>query len=387
MYPKIGRSLNFDPKIGDQLEKAYKILDDIEWDFSKLTAENKKFFKQIGFDYENDEEGQYYDVLGPGDSWYNGDGPDSISASSYLKSKDSTINYLPQNANDLSFKTAWSEGVKGYGVGEYLVYYFKPLAPRITTVIVANGYVKSEKAFRENSRVKKLKMYVRDKPVAILNLKDCRCEQMFEFEPIGRWKEYRNLDWKEVEKLPDWTMKFEILEVYPGDKYDDTVISEIYFDGLDVLCLGEGTKILMADHSLKNIESIQEGDLVKSYDFKSKKLTDSKVSKPVSAVHSNLLKLKFADNEIVTTADHPFWIDKNGWAAVDAEKANKNYSQTTKVVNLKVGDKIFIPEKNTYSQIVDIENINARQITYTIELSESDNFIANGMLVKTERVK
>ena len=235
MYPKIGRSLNFDPKIGDQLEKAYKILDDIEWDFSKLTAENKKFFKQIGFDYENDEEGQYYDVLGPGDSWYNGDGPDSISASSYLKSKDSTINYLPQNANDLSFKTAWSEGVKGYGVGEYLVYYFKPLAPRITTVIVANGYVKSEKAFRENSRVKKLKMYVRDKPVAILNLKDCRCEQIFEFEPIGRWKEYRNLDWKEVEKLPDWTMKFEILEVYPGDKYDDTVISEIYFDGLDVL--------------------------------------------------------------------------------------------------------------------------------------------------------
>ncbi|WP_449508538.1 hypothetical protein [Dawidia soli] len=29
-------------------------------------------------------------------------------------------------------------------------------------------------------------------------------------------------------------MKFEILEVYEGAKYDDTVISEIFFDGIDV---------------------------------------------------------------------------------------------------------------------------------------------------------
>jgi len=29
-------------------------------------------------------------------------------------------------------------------------------------------------------------------------------------------------------------MKFEILEVFKGDKYDDTAISEIYFDGIDV---------------------------------------------------------------------------------------------------------------------------------------------------------
>jgi len=29
-------------------------------------------------------------------------------------------------------------------------------------------------------------------------------------------------------------MKFEILEVYTGEKYADTAISEIYFDGIDV---------------------------------------------------------------------------------------------------------------------------------------------------------
>ena len=33
---------------------------------------------------------------------------------------------------------------------------------------------------------------------------------------------------------PDWTLKFEVLEVYPGTKYGDTVIAELYFDGIDV---------------------------------------------------------------------------------------------------------------------------------------------------------
>lgn len=29
-------------------------------------------------------------------------------------------------------------------------------------------------------------------------------------------------------------MKFKILDVYKGDKYDGTAITEIYFDGIDV---------------------------------------------------------------------------------------------------------------------------------------------------------
>ena len=43
--------------------------------------------------------------------------------------------------------------------------------------------------------------------------------------------------------------------------------------------------------------------------------------------------------------------------------------------------------EDIFSEIIDIENINIQQITYTVELSDNDNFIANGMLVKTEIVK
>jgi len=31
--------------------------------------------------------------------------------------------------------------------------------------------------------------------------------------------------------VPQWSFKFEIVDVYEGTKYDDTVISEIYFSG------------------------------------------------------------------------------------------------------------------------------------------------------------
>ncbi|MDR0330449.1 MAG: hypothetical protein LBH93_01905 [Chitinispirillales bacterium] len=390
MYPKLGREFN--EKDEAEYNKIMEVLSEAEWDYDKLTAKQRKLAGKLGV---NETTEGYWYVVGGGCSWYCGGGPDSISASSYLKSNNAEITYLPENIHDFSCESAWVEGVAGQGIGEYVTYYFKPTAPRITSVIVVTGYVKSEKAFRENSRVKKLKMYIDDKPTAILNLEDCRREQFFEFAPIGKrpdWdgvmtSERANKIFDELAKLPRWTLKFEILDVYPGDKYEDAAISEIYFDGIDVHCFAAGTQIFMKDNSLKNIELIREGDLVKSYDFKNKKLIDSKVTKLVSAPHSNLLKLKFADNEIVATTDHPFWIERNVWAAADAKKANKDYIHKTKIEKLQIGDRVFMPEKNSFMKILGIEKIDMQQTTYTIELSESDNFIANGMLVKTETIE
>ncbi|WP_375561180.1 hypothetical protein ACE193_01080 [Bernardetia sp. OM2101] len=173
----------------------------------------------------------YWDILGGGCSWYCGAGGDSLLASSYLKSNHKTIDYLPRNAYDLSYETAWVEGVKGDGIGESLTYSFPPSHPRITEIKIVNGYVKSEKAWKENSRVKQLKLYINDVPTALLNLEDNRNEQAFTVEPIG------NSDRENFENLKDkpwWTLKFEITEVYKGEKYEDTAITEIYFDGIDV---------------------------------------------------------------------------------------------------------------------------------------------------------
>ena len=141
------------------------------------------------------------------------------------------LTYSAKNIHDLSYKTAWIEGVPGYGIGEYVTYHIPPQNPRITEIIVVNGYVKSKKAWKENSRVKKLRMYIDDKPFRDLYLKDSREEQHFKFDPLG-YSDREN--WEDLQSRPWWTIKFEILEVYEGDKYDDTAITEIYFDGIDV---------------------------------------------------------------------------------------------------------------------------------------------------------
>lgn len=193
--------------------------------YEKLSLEDKKIYDNCDETYEN-----YWDILGQGCSWYCGGGQDTNSASSSLKAfKD--IDYSAENIHDLNYKTAWIEGVPGYGIGESVTYHFPPQNPRITEIIVVNGYVKSEQAWKDNSRVKKLKMYVDDKPFAILNLADSRQEQHFKFEPLGYGDRQ---DWEALHKKPWWTIKFEILDVYKGDKYDDTAITEIYFDGIDV---------------------------------------------------------------------------------------------------------------------------------------------------------
>lgn len=207
------------------MKEFYNKYENGDFDRDKLSQSEKDNYDACSFEREG-----YWDVIGIGCSWYCGGGQDTNSASSELKSFGS-ISYSPDNIHDLSYKTAWIEGAKGYGVGEYIVYHMPPQTPRITKITIVNGYVKTEKAWKENSRVKRLKMYVNDKPVAILNLDDSRRKQSFSFEPIGI-SERRN--WEELKSKPWWSMKFEILEVYPGDKYDDTALTEIFFDGIDV---------------------------------------------------------------------------------------------------------------------------------------------------------
>ena len=154
-------------------------------------------------------------------SWYCGGYVKSVTASSCLPPTKS-FNYKGENAHDFSHESVWA--TKGKGIGESLTYTFEGKCPRVTTVKILNGHVKSEKAWRANSRVKKLRMYYNDKPYAILNLQDSRTLQCFDVGTLGYHDETK----------PDWALKFEILEVYPGSSCDDTVVAELYFDGIDV---------------------------------------------------------------------------------------------------------------------------------------------------------
>lgn len=197
-----------------------------EKDWEDLTEEEERAINKYGEIYND-----IWDIIGEACSWYCGGFVESIKSSSFLP-QTGKFNYEASNAHDLSYETAWVEGVKGHGIGEYLEYTFAAENPRITEIIIVNGYVKDESIWKANSRVKQLKVYYNDKPLAIFNLKDVIAKQYFKLEgPLG----YSNREDLEALKLEkDWTLRFEILEVYEGVKYSDTVITEIFFNGIDV---------------------------------------------------------------------------------------------------------------------------------------------------------
>lgn len=161
----------------------------------------------------------------PGCSWYCAGDVRGVKASSELASARG-ITYAAKNAHDFDPRTAWVEGVGGNGEGEYLEYTF--LFDRsdydgrvgITTVLLSNGYKKSRELWKANSRVKKMKMYVDGRARAIIESLD-----RYEIQTV----EIGKIMFPPKKKT---VIRFEILEVYPGEKYQDTAITDLVFDGV-----------------------------------------------------------------------------------------------------------------------------------------------------------
>lgn len=217
---------NFFPKEIRQVDLSSKKEAAINRQSELLRKDKLTKIEQIELDSLLEKYGEVvesiWNVIEGGCSWYCEGGNYSVKASSALQPEKGIV-YKAENANDLSYKTAWVEGKDDEGIGEYLEYYFKNSSPRVTNIIISNGYMKSETAWKNNNRVKKLTLFVNGKIYGVLNLQDSRTDQVFDIGTLGRNKNGTDL-----------ILKFEILEIYKGDKFNDTAITEIYFDGLDV---------------------------------------------------------------------------------------------------------------------------------------------------------
>jgi hypothetical protein len=55
-------------------------------------------------------------------------------------------------------------------------------------------------------------------------------------------------------------------------------------------------------------------------------------------------------------------------------------------MQLSLGDKIFVPADNRFLEIIDISQTKKEQLTFTLEFENGESFIANGLLVKTEKL-
>ncbi|MEZ4757196.1 MAG: hypothetical protein R2817_10250 [Flavobacteriales bacterium] len=220
--PVLHASLGTAPDLDAQAQTRYA------WYDSVLTAQRHPFpGEQALFDSLYYAWGETYlgpcAIIGLGCSWYCGGGPDTVWASSTL-SAIGDHRYDASNAHDLDYCEAWAEGASGPGIGEALTYRFAHDSPRIHTVHISNGLITSYRGWRNNNRVKRLRIDENGVPVAILALEDTMADQTFKLP---------RLLGQRADGLP-MLLTFTLLEVYPGDRHDDTVITEIWFDGTDV---------------------------------------------------------------------------------------------------------------------------------------------------------
>ncbi|MBN1602695.1 MAG: hypothetical protein JW915_13890 [Chitinispirillaceae bacterium] len=153
------------------------------------------------------------------DRLLNNDDIAAIRASSTLEGKDV---YKPYNIHDTDSTTAWVEGVAGDGVGEWIEIEFSRSFD-IKAFEIANGYGKSKKIYEANNRVKDLGIvfYTTGGPLeSRITLGD---------------ESFKKSDHVVTETFSGCNgvlrIRFTILSVYKGKKYDDTCISEICFLG------------------------------------------------------------------------------------------------------------------------------------------------------------
>ena len=132
------------------------------------------------------------------------------SASSYLVEPQYGISHGPELVIDGSLSTGWVENVPGQGIGESVTLSLDGVY-RVSGFTINAGYQKSSSLYYKNSRPASLLVTFSDGSSVRLDLEDYFGQQTFTFD-------------RPVETT---SVTFTIESVYAGNKYQDTVISEI----------------------------------------------------------------------------------------------------------------------------------------------------------------
>jgi hypothetical protein len=126
--------------------------------------------------------------------------------------------------NDEKAETAWTVADGTSGIGAKLKLAFpKKLRGEIEGNIpvygldIINGDWSSEEQWKVRARVKKVRLYYRDKPLADVTFSDSR-----------RWQRVMFPD--QFARSGDW-LTLEILEIYPGEKGAGVALTEIVLQG------------------------------------------------------------------------------------------------------------------------------------------------------------
>ena len=171
------------------------------------------------------QEKMWLDSIDAGDSPYNTDyrsrywGSNWSYASGLIAEKSDTLAY------DFNLLTAWHSPQLSNGVGSKITLVFEPAGDsKINKVLFFPGNMRTPVDWRKYGRPAKVALRINGKDVAILYLKDAMACQVFKIPMTASYRENEDI-----------TVVFEILSVYPGSEFEETVVSEVNFDGTKIL--------------------------------------------------------------------------------------------------------------------------------------------------------
>lgn len=251
--------------------------------------------------------------------------------------------------------TAWVEGKKGYGIGEW----FEIEAYNVT--VVFNGYQATPLTWKNNSRVKRFKVYVNGKALCFLDLTDEMGQQNFDL-PIKNISPEKNLKFR-----------FEIVDVYKGLKWDDVAISHIDNEGC---CVG-ASSLVSANNLESRIESISGS--IDSINIDNGNVGTVPVAKVKKQWHNDVFLLKTKQRELILTRDHPLYFKAHGFSSLkQLEKTSTSDLLSDNAVEIMVIENGI----SHYERIISITEVPG-QWMYSVETIVPASYLVNGIVTKT----
>ncbi len=134
------------------------------------------------------------------------------------------VKYTPDNLSDDDITNPWVEGVEGYGIGEVLRIGRYDGTTGIRDLLIMNGFFSPNQPelYLDNGRIKKVMMRGYDEEGRLI------------YTGIKELEDTPNLQLLSS-VIPAVEFELEILEVYPGRRFEDTAVSGIFRDWLRLL--------------------------------------------------------------------------------------------------------------------------------------------------------
>ena len=145
-------------------------------------------------------------------------------------------------------------------------------------------------------------------------------------------------------------------------------------------CFVAGTEISLANSDVKNIEDIQVGDLILTYNHKSNEIENKEVQNIIHKNVDSTVKYTFDnDDTLECTLDHPLYSIEGQYVSYKPEQSKLQYG--LEVGQTEVGTKILLQDGSSL-EITSIEEKHGKVKVYNLhDVKDNHNFFANKFLV------